>query len=114
MQYRPDRLGYGRAQYATTMQIIDPDRLSNPQQNFDMLNIRGGVEIDADGVPIAYHIRKAHIGDWWSGKETMTWERILRETDWGRPIVIHDFDSDQPPSIGVSVFSLPSFSVLKC
>ncbi|WP_441369766.1 phage portal protein [Yersinia intermedia] len=106
MQYRPDRLGYGRAQYATTMQVIDPDRLSNPQQNFDMLNIRGGVEIDEDGVPIAYHIRKAHIGDWWSGKETMTWERIPRETDWGRPIVIHDFDSDRASQHrGISIFT---------
>ncbi|HHL2458593.1 phage portal protein [Yersinia enterocolitica] len=106
MQYRPDRLGYGRAQYATTMQVIDPDRLSNPQQNFDMLNIRGGVEIDEDGVPIAYHIRKAHIGDWWSGKETMTWERIPRETGWGRPIVIHDFDSDRASQHrGISIFT---------
>lgn len=106
MQYRPDRLGYGRAQYATTMQIIDPDRLSNPQERFDMPNIRGGIEIDEDGVPIAYHIRKAHIGDWWSGKETMTWARIQRETDWGRPIVIHDFDSDRASQHrGISIFT---------
>ncbi len=42
------------------MQIVDPDRLSNPQQNFDMPNIRGGVEIDSDSAPIAYHIREAH------------------------------------------------------
>jgi capsid protein len=35
-----------------------------------MPNIRGGVEIDEDGAPIAYHIREAHIGDWWSGAKT--------------------------------------------
>ena len=67
LQYRTDRLGPGRGRYATTVQIVDPDRLSNPQQNFDMPNVRGGVEIDADGAPVAYHIREAHIGDWWSG-----------------------------------------------
>ena len=106
MQYRPDRLGYGRAQYATTMQIIDPDRLSNPQQNFDMPNIRGGVEIDEDGVPIAYHIRKAHMGDWWSAEKTMTWERVRRETAWGRPIVVHDFDGDRAAQHrGSSIFT---------
>ncbi|HGH5989153.1 TPA: phage portal protein [Morganella morganii] len=95
LQYRPDRLGHGKARYATTVQIIDPDRLSNPQQNFDMLNIRGGVEIDSDGAPIAYHIREAHMGDWWAGKKTMTWKRIQRETSWGRPVVIHDFDMER-------------------
>lgn len=95
LQYRRDRLGPGRGQYATTVQVVDPDRLSNPQQNFDMPNIRGGVEIDADGAPVAYHIREAHIGDWWSGAKTMTWQRIPRETSWGRPIVIHDFDMER-------------------
>lgn len=106
LQYRTDRLGHGRARYATTVQIVDPDRLSNPQQVFDMLNIRGGVEIDDDGVPVAYHIRKAHMGDWWSAEKTMTWERVPRETSWGRPIVIHDFDGDRAAQHrGSSIFT---------
>jgi len=95
LQYRTDRLGHGRAQYATAIQMIDPDRLSNPQQRFDMRWVRGGVEIDDDGAPIAYHIREAHMGDWWSAQKTMTWQRIPRETSWGRPIVVHDFDHDR-------------------
>lgn len=95
LEYRLDRLGRGKGRYATTVQIVDPDRLSNPQQNFDMPNIRGGVEIDADGAPVAYHFREAHIGDWWSGAKTMTWRRIPRETDWGRPHVVHDFDHER-------------------
>lgn len=95
LQYRTDRLGHGKGRYATTLQVIDPDRLSNPQQNFDMPAIRGGVEIDADGAPIAYHVREAHMGDWWSGAKTMTWQRIPRETSWGRPIVIHDYDHER-------------------
>jgi len=106
LQYRTDRLGHGRARYATTVQIIDPDRLSNPQQVFDMLKIRGGVEIDDDGVPVAYHIRKAHMGDWWSAEKTMTWERVPRETAWGRPIVVHDFDGDRAAQHrGSSIFT---------
>lgn len=95
LQYRTDRLGPGRGRYATTVQIIDPDRLSNPQQNFDMQNLRGGVEIDSDGAPVAYHIREAHMGDWWSGAKTMTWQRVQRETAWGRPMVVHDFDHER-------------------
>ncbi|TDB48235.1 phage portal protein [Photorhabdus khanii] len=95
LQYRTDRLGLGKGRYATTIQIVDPDRLSNPQQNFDMPHIRGGVEIDADGAPVFYHIREAHIGDWWSGAKTMTWERVPRETAWGRPHVVHDYDHER-------------------
>ncbi|KNC94154.1 capsid protein [Trabulsiella odontotermitis] len=95
MHYRTERLAPGKARYATAVQLVDPDRLSNPQQQFDLPHIRGGVEIDDDGVPVAYHIRKAHAGDWWSGEETMSWERIDRETPWGRAIVIHDFDADR-------------------
>jgi lambda family phage portal protein len=95
MQYIPERLGYGRAHYATAVQLVDPDRLSNPQLRFDSMTMRGGVEIDSYGAAIAYHIRKAHAGDWFSARESLTWERVPRETDWGRPVVVHDFDGDR-------------------
>lgn len=85
----------GRARYATAVQVIDPDRLSNPQLNFDQQTLRGGVEVDEDGAAIAYHIRRAHQGDWFSAAKSMTWDRIPRETEWGRPIIVHDFDHDR-------------------
>lgn len=94
-QWRPERLGYGRARYATSMQLIDPDRLSNPQMGLDTATNRGGVEIDEDGVAIAYHIRRAHQGDWFSAGKSLTWDRIERETEWGRPVIIHDFETDR-------------------
>jgi lambda family phage portal protein len=94
LQWMPERLPRG-ARYATVLQLIDPDRLSNPQQNFDRQTMRGGVEVDEYGAPVAYHIRKAHQGDWFSGGKQVTWERIAAETDWGRPIVVHDYDFDR-------------------
>jgi len=95
MHWRPGRVSVGRARYATAVQIIDPDRLSNPQLNFDQQWLRGGVEVDEDGAAIAYHIRRAHQGDWFSAGESMVWDRIPRETSWGRPIIVHDFDHDR-------------------
>lgn len=95
LHYHPERVNTGSAKYGTMIQIVDSDRLSNPDNVFDMPHIRGGVEIDPYGAPIAYHIRKAHEGDWWSGSKTMTWERVPRETSWGRPITIHDFDLER-------------------
>lgn len=92
LPWLPERVSRGRARYATAVQLIDPDRLSNPQQVFDQQTMRGGVEVDKYGAAVAYHIRKAHIGDWWAAAQAMTWERIPRETAWGRPIVVHYFE----------------------
>lgn len=94
-QWRPERCQPGKARYATAMQLIDPDRLSNPNMGFDQANMRGGVEIDDDGVAVAYHIRGAHQGDWFSAGKSLRWNRIARETEFGRPIMIHDFDTDR-------------------
>lgn len=87
-----ENIGLGRARYGTAVQIIDPDRLSNPQNQFDLKNMRNGVEINDAGVPIAYHIRNAHECDWYSASEAVTWSRIPRETSWGRPQVVHFFE----------------------
>ena len=95
LPWRNDRKGYGRARYATTLQLVDPDRLSNPQQRPDSLINRGGVELDADGAPVAYSIRRAHQQDWWAAGQTVIWDRIPRETEWGRPMVVHHFDADR-------------------
>lgn len=94
-EWFPERVGYGCAKYATALHLIDPDRLSNPNQMVDTLERRGGVEIDKAGVPIAYHIRRAHQNDWYAAAESMTWDRVPRETWWSRPIVLHDLDIER-------------------
>ena len=88
----PESVGYGAARYATRLQLIDPDRLSNPWQQMDTLHLRGGVEIDDKGAATAYHIRRAHQYDWYGAAESMIWDRFPRETGWGRPIVLHSFE----------------------
>ena len=95
LPWRQDRVGYGRARYATAVHLIDPDRLSNQNQVFDTLAMRGGVELDEDGAPAAYHIRRAHQGDWWAAGQSVTWDRIPRETEWGRPWVVHCFEPER-------------------
>lgn len=95
LHWRPQRIGIGKARYATTLQVIDPDRLSNPQLKFDQNTMRGGVEVDEDGAATGYWIRRAHQGDWWAAEKSLHWDLIPRETDWGRPIIVHDFDHDR-------------------
>ncbi|MGO4379733.1 phage portal protein [Pseudoduganella sp. RAF19] len=95
LHWLPERVGVGRARYATAVQLIDPDRLSNPQLQIDTEQLRGGVEIDQYGAALAYHIRRAHQGDYFAAGRAYTWDRIERETEWGRPIIVHDFEQER-------------------
>ena len=102
----PDRVGRGAAQYATSFMVVDPDRLSNPDQMVDTKYLRGGVEIDDFGVPVAYHIRKAHQNDWYNSVESMEWERVVREDGDGWQRVFHDFERDRAgQNRGIGVFT---------
>jgi lambda family phage portal protein len=95
LHWLPERVGVGRARYATAFQVIDPDRLSNPQLNFDTQTSRGGVKVDDFGVAVGYYIRRAHAGDWFNAADSVHWDLIPRETEWGRPIIVHDFERDR-------------------
>ena len=109
--WMPERIGRGAAKYATAFLLVDPDRLSNPYQMLDTKHLRGGVEIDDNGVPIAYHIRKAEQNDWYNAVESMVWERIEREDPDGWRRVIHDFERDRAGQHrGIGVFT----PILRC
>jgi len=86
------------ANYQTCVEVIDPDRLSNPNGIADNMTLEngnrviGGVEIHPDNYPVAYHIRCAHPAEWGrTDGETMRWERIPRYDQTGRPVAVHAF-----------------------
>ncbi|MEO0385053.1 MAG: phage portal protein [Pseudomonadota bacterium] len=85
------------ARYATALQLIDPDRLSNPNYSMDTPELTAGVERDADGLPVAYHIQNAHPGDIFgvARGDQWSWTREARLTPWGRPRIIHGFEADR-------------------
>ncbi|MBI4921865.1 MAG: phage portal protein [Devosia nanyangense] len=91
--------------YRTAIQVIDPDRLSNPMGTPDTDRLRGGVEKDENNAPIAYHIRCGHPFDVFS-TASFQWDRIDRWDrigDWERPKVFHVYDKERPgQSRGVS------------
>lgn len=86
--------------YRTAVQVVDPDRLSNPMGQPDTDELRGGVEKDGDGAPVAYHFRRAHPGDIGiASAQSLSWERIERWDQvgyWDRPKVLHLFDKERP------------------
>ena len=102
--WRPDRIGRGAARYATTFQVVDPDRLCNPFQQVDLGNLRGGVELDDDGVPVGYHVRKAEPNSFYDAVQSMQWERIDREDPDGWNRAIHHYErlrADQHRGVGI-------------
>lgn len=85
----------GDHRYSTCIQAIDPDRVSNPYGMIEGPNLRGGVVMDDRGTPIGYHVREAHVGDWFSYGRAWTWSYVPRFTDWGRPVFIHAFEPER-------------------
>ncbi|MGY6663373.1 MAG: phage portal protein [Glycocaulis sp.] len=92
--------------WRTAIQVVDTDRLSNPNDMPDTDRLRDGIEIDEAGEPLAYHVRNTHPLDPVVGTDTFTWTRVPKETSWGRPIAIHGFESQRPEQRrGISPFA---------
>lgn len=83
--------------FATTLQLIEPDRLCNPQGQPDSRYLRGGIEIDRYGAPQAYWLRTIHPGDALLGlaANSEEWQRIPVKTAFGRLRLIHVHDKER-------------------
>lgn len=84
--------------FSTAVKMIDPDRISNPNNLPDNTILKngnrlvGGVEVKAKtGAPVAYHVRKAHPSDTAATMDKFTWLRIPRTGKTGRPRFVHAF-----------------------
>lgn len=94
-RYEPSRVRPGCARYGTAIQLIDPDRLSNPFNTFDLRDRRGGVQIDGFGAAVGYHVREAHQNDWYNAAKSVKWAYLPREDEFGRPITVHNFPHER-------------------
>ncbi|SDX90172.1 phage portal protein, lambda family [Albimonas donghaensis] len=92
----------GATGFRTRLRVVDPDLLDNPQGMTDRIDMRRGVEIDEHGAALAYHFRRDHPSAMWGG-QSWAFDRIERETEWGRPQIVHFFDKHRDgQSRGVS------------
>lgn len=98
------RNSYERRPASTSIQLIDPDRLSNPNDQDDSQYMRRGVEKDRYGAPVAYHIRTSHPSEFYSDMAPQyTWRRVAVRKPWGRIQVIHLYEQMRPDqSRGIS------------
>ena len=88
--------------FSTAIQFIDLARLSNPGVSSDpkvqtlLMNdrLRGGIEIDEAGRPVAYYIRDRHPTEWRT-TQIDKWRRVVAKMRWGRPRVIHIMEQER-------------------
>lgn len=85
------------SKWRTTIQLVDPARLSNPFGKVDGARLRGGIELDDLGAATAYHIRKTHPGDGYSLGALIAgeWERVPAYMPWGRRRVLHFYEAER-------------------
>lgn len=102
--------------YATCLQVVEADRLSNPLGQQDTATLRGGIELDRYGAPLAYHVRNSHPGDLLSWTPDLyQWTRVPAFTYWGRRQAIHIHDRERTgQNRGKPLLSavLPQFKML--
>ena len=78
------------ARWNTRIMPMEADRLCTPVGAEHRADIRGGIEFDQYGAPIAYHILRRHPGDAFGalgayGARMLEWDRVPAFTAWGRP-----------------------------
>jgi lambda family phage portal protein len=84
--------------YDLRLQVVEADRLCNPNNKIDADGLSGGVEYDPYGAPVAYHIAKYHpntIGAIMAGRQA--WTRVpAYGGKTGLRNVLHLFSQTRP------------------
>lgn len=74
--------------YKTALQLVNPDRLSNPDRRQDTANLIRGIETDYYGAHTRYWIQGAHPAEF-GNPDTLKWIPVPAEKPWGRKQVIY-------------------------
>ena len=90
----PTMAGTGRP-YRMALQVIEADRVCNAGFAVDGAGLVQGVELDANGAPVRYHIANQHPGA--RIRTDMTWTKVdAFGAQSGRRNVLHLFDRRRP------------------
>ena len=82
----------GQGKYRLKLQLIEPERLSTPDNLRSDKSVIAGVKHDAKGRPIGYYICDKHPSETGPKK----WQYIARTNNFGRKQVIHLYDKERP------------------
>lgn len=77
------------------VQLIEADRVSNPDDSMDTDKISGGIEVGKYGEPVAYHVITSSPGALFAGQKE--WQRVSAfGSGSGRQNVLHIYKQERP------------------
>lgn len=88
------------------LQVIEADRVSNPNMSFDVDNLRRGIEFDEKSRVVAYHVMSRHPYDDVIGDQQWIWERIAAFNNWSRRF-LHVWKKERPGQVRGIPFLAP-------
>lgn len=103
--------------YGTKLQILEADRVRNPYLQADGYTIAdgnilsGGIEVNADGMHVAYWVTDKHPGALRPG--ALKWERVAARTADGAQVVIHVYDRVRPEQTRGVPYLAPVIELVK-
>jgi lambda family phage portal protein len=99
--------------YGLKLLFIEADRVSNPNFGVNKVDLVDGIEMDADGKPIAYHISSRHPDDTTSGAQR-TWRRFeLGGSVTGQPLILHLYRQLRPDQARGVPYLAPVIEAIK-
>ena len=112
----------GQRPFATALQMIDVDRLCNPNNEMDSKTLRKGVVRDNYGGPLGYWIRSGHPNDY-TDPDNYTWKyipatrgQVVGIPGWDRLQMIHIVDQwrpDQSRGVAMMVAALKEMKMTR-
>lgn len=97
--------------YGTKVQLVEADRVSNPDRAADTDEVAGGVKVDGHGRHVGYYISDKHPGGTRVGQ--LKWDLVPARTPEGRRAVIHLFDRTRPDLTRGVPYLAPVIELLK-
>lgn len=88
-RYDEERAERYNGQFATFLEVIDTDRISNRPTTQNGRYRCDGRILDEWGAAVAFDLETRHPSDPINARG---WVEVPRETDWGRPVAIHWFN----------------------
>ena len=102
--------------YKLKLQFIEAARLSNPNGVANTTTLCTGVEKDATGAPVRYHISDRHPGSLatYGGLTKMTWQPLEAfGKNFGTPLVLHLLDKTRPGQTRAVPYITPIIELIK-